>query len=392
MSQSGSLRNGGGGGGGGVIQTIAGDIGSITGANVTIYANNAANNSGSSVKFVNSGTISTLNLSDSNRNTTLGFGAGSATLTGTGSVAVGAFALNVAGNSSLNVAVGYGTLTSLTTGSSNCCLGSQSGTFLLTGNDNVIISGNFGGNQYVAAESNNILISSRGVVGDNNTIRIGNAVMGSAHTSAFLAGVTGVTAVGSPVAISSTGQLSNLGFGTATQVLTSNGPGVSPTWQAAGGGGSTTGFSAYASSTLSNVTGNNVIYDVIFDSTTRNDGSAYNPATGVFTAPSNGLYSFNTILFLQSGSTFSAGSELLVSSLGSVYSQILCLYGAAASAQSNAAIIVAGSWIVQMTAGDTMQVQAFSNSALQDVSISGAARSPNALSAASTFSGFKIGT
>ena len=43
MSQSGSIK---GSGGSGLIQTIAGDTGSITGANVTIYADNAANNSG----------------------------------------------------------------------------------------------------------------------------------------------------------------------------------------------------------------------------------------------------------------------------------------------------------------------------------------------------------
>lgn len=158
----------------------------------------------------------------------------------------------------------------------------------------------------------------------------------------------------------------------------------------ASGGSTTSGFSSYASATLSNVTGNGVIYNVIFNSTTRNDGTAYNTGTGVFTAPTTGLYSFSTILFLQSGSAFSAGSEVLVSSLGNVESQILCLYGAAASAQANAAMIVSGAWMVQMTAGDTMQVQAFSNSALQDVSIAGGAVSPNPLNAASTFSGFLV--
>src|SRR5580692_10574025 len=73
-----------GGGGGGVIDTILGDVGSITGATVTIYANNAGNNSGASVEFVNSGTISTPNLSDANLNTFLGTDSGNSTVSGSG--------------------------------------------------------------------------------------------------------------------------------------------------------------------------------------------------------------------------------------------------------------------------------------------------------------------
>ncbi len=138
------------------------------------------------------------------------------------------------------------------------------------------------------------------------------------------------------------------------------------------------------------MTGNSVIYDVIFNSTTRNDGTCYDTTTGVFTTPSTGLYSFSTILFLSSGTAFSAGSEVLVSSLGSVQSQILCLYGQGATAQANSAIIVAGAWMIQMTAGDTMQVQAFSTSTLQDVTIESSPINPNQFTSMSTFSGFKV--
>ena len=62
--------------------TITGDSGSIAGPDVTIYANQAALNSGATVAFVNSGTVSTLNLSDANGNTILGSFSGNLSETG----------------------------------------------------------------------------------------------------------------------------------------------------------------------------------------------------------------------------------------------------------------------------------------------------------------------
>ena len=44
-------------------------------------------------------------------------------------------------------------------------------------------------------------------------------------------------------------------------------------------------FSAYVSSTLSNVTGDNTSYTVIFDTEELDRSSNYNNSNGVFTAP-----------------------------------------------------------------------------------------------------------
>lgn len=52
-------------------------------------------------------------------------------------------------------------------------------------------------------------------------------------------------------------------------------------------------FSAYKSSTTANVTGNNAIVDVVFDTTLVNQGNNYDSTTGRFTAPVNGFYEFS---------------------------------------------------------------------------------------------------
>jgi len=230
-------------GGAVAIQTISGDSGSIAGNAVTIFANKAALNSGSSVSFVNSGTTSTFNVTDALNNTIIGKGAGIAGITGStnnafgqnsmrsltsgvSNSAISAASLELLTSGNYNVAVGDATLQKLTTSDSNVGIGRAVFQNLLTGTLNTGL-GHQVGSAYTTNESNNILIGSVGVIGDNNKTRIGTA---GTHTSAFMAGITGVTVAGSPAAVSSTGQLSDLGFGTAAQVLTSSGAGISPVW------------------------------------------------------------------------------------------------------------------------------------------------------------------
>ena len=93
-------------------------------------------------------------------------------------------ALITTGNS--NTAVGCDALNNNTTGSENIAMGHRAGINLTTG-------------------SNNIDIGSNGVVGESNTIRIGNT---GAQSATFVAGIRGVAIAGAqPVGVNAAGQL-----------------------------------------------------------------------------------------------------------------------------------------------------------------------------------------
>lgn len=209
------------------IETINGDSGSISGTTVTIYANQAAVNSGQSVSFVNSGTTSTFNVTDSNHNTMIGAGAGNLSQVYTEATALGAgagAALTSGGGSTfigynaghsattgVNVCVGLNAGQNITTGSENTVIGADafSGTGPLTGIYNVVV-GAGAGNNYLSSESSNILIANPGVLGESNVTRIG--IQGSGdqeQNKCFIAGVVGVTSSNPEYVTinSSTGQL-----------------------------------------------------------------------------------------------------------------------------------------------------------------------------------------
>ena len=119
-------------------------------------------------------------------NNALGDEALTANTTGADNSALGDSALH-ANNGNSNTAVGASALLQLATGGNNLALGYQAG-LALTG-----------------AESFNIILGSQGVVGDNNTTRIG-----SAQSRAFISGIRGVTtgvANAVAVVIDSNGQL-----------------------------------------------------------------------------------------------------------------------------------------------------------------------------------------
>jgi hypothetical protein len=241
-------------GGAVAIETINGDTGSITGNTVTIYADTAALNSGSTVQFVNSGTTSTLNVTNANHTTIIGNNSGYLGSSGTGNTVLGAFCLYGNSGGSQNTAVGYTSCASITSGANNLALGYNTLNNLLTGSSNIIL-GSSSGSAYTGSESSNILINNLGIVGESNVIRIGT--QGSSpgqQNECFLAGIVGVTA-SNPVLTtinSSTGQmgvqaltkydvlvggasnaLAFVGPGSAGQVLQSGGNAANPAYSTA---------------------------------------------------------------------------------------------------------------------------------------------------------------
>lgn len=209
-------KNSGGGGGGTPIETINGDSGSITGSTVTIYANQAALNAGASVAFVNSGTVSTLNVTDSRSSTYIGEGAGQLVGVSTGgneNTAVGFAALSSVSNSgNVNCAFGVDSLQGLTNGDFNTACGVSTAELMTTGSANCLF-GYIAGQSYTGAESNNIIIGPNvlGTLGESGVIRIGDSASVSPQTTCFIAGIAGVLpATASMTLINpSTGQLGN---------------------------------------------------------------------------------------------------------------------------------------------------------------------------------------
>lgn len=97
-------------------------------------------------------------------------------------------------------------------------------------------------------------------VGQASITTLGTVATGTWNATAISAvkggtGQTGYT-VGDILYASTTTALSPLAAGTATHVLTSNGAGVAPSWQAAGGGGGLTGFTSSLETASPNNTNN----------------------------------------------------------------------------------------------------------------------------------------
>lgn len=177
------------------------------------------------------GSFALTNCTTSN-NTAVGQQAGANLASNGAMTAIGYSSLNLA-TGDRNTAVGHTSLDAVTSGERNTAIGALAGTNVVTGSNNILMGHNVA-SAYTGSEGSNIVVGHAGVAAESNTIRIGtNGSSTAQQNRAFVAGITAVTVSASaPVGVDTNSQLSSLGFGTALQVFTSNGAGVSPSWQA----------------------------------------------------------------------------------------------------------------------------------------------------------------
>jgi len=138
------------------------------------------------------------------RNTAVGALAGGTATTVTAETVVGDTALQNLVTGDRNTAIGQAALYHETNGGQNTAVGANALPAVATGTNDIGI-GASAGNQYTAAESNNICIGSDGVAGESGTIHIGNV---GTQTNAYVAGIYGTTiTTGLPVVVDSAGHL-----------------------------------------------------------------------------------------------------------------------------------------------------------------------------------------
>jgi len=163
------------------------------------------------------------------RNTFFGDTAGSLLNLGEDNTSLGYSSLTDINNGNYNVAIGSYAGSNITDGSLNACIGPLSLSSITTGNLNIAL-GSSSGSNYTSSESSNICIHNDGVVGEDNTIRIGTQGSGAGEQdSCFVSGIHGVTPVTPTrsVVINANGELGTLGaLANGELIIGSNG--VSP--------------------------------------------------------------------------------------------------------------------------------------------------------------------
>ena len=143
------------------------------------------------------------NNTDGQSNTAAGTGALDGNRRGNRNTGTGLLALESGrdDNGPDNTAYGYRALGN-NNGSRNTAIGWNALIIIFEGTDNIAL-GHSAGRNLSASDSFNIDIGNRGVQGESNTIRVGDAD----QTKTFIAGVSGVGVTGAPVVVNAAGQL-----------------------------------------------------------------------------------------------------------------------------------------------------------------------------------------
>jgi hypothetical protein len=140
-------------------------------------------------------------VTSGSENVGVGDEAGFGLTSGVFNVAVGSGALAACLTGQSNTAVGPTAMKKATSGDENVAIGSQELENLINGNFNTAL-GSGAGFAYAGAESSNILVGSEGVVGDQDTIRIGDSA-----AKTFIAGVSANVGSGTPLVVAASGQI-----------------------------------------------------------------------------------------------------------------------------------------------------------------------------------------
>lgn len=173
------------------------------------------------------------------------------------------------------------------------------------------------------------------------------------------------------------------GLGVSGQVLTSQGAASLPLWSSVIG--TATGFIAYKSATTNNVTGNSTVYTVICDTATHNDGSNYNTSTGIYTAPTTGLYFFSGVVLLANVSSAYAGASTQLTTTTLNYQQSVLNPGSGITVGGSEITLIINS-LAFMNTGDTASFSVSVSGSTQTVSAVG-----NAGTALTSFGGVLLG-
>ena len=285
------------------------------GTNNTFLGSLAGNLTQTATQNVCVGTSAGNNISTGGNCVYIGYQAGNTVSGGNENTVIGSQAFANA-NASQNVVIGY-QAGNASTGFTACTL---VGKFALN-NTNAglynLMLGYGSGTNYTGAESSNICLHSDGVVGESNTLRIGQST-GTGNRQIQNAYIQGyVNLPGQP------------------------------------------SFHAWISTPQTDVTGNSTSYNVIFQTERHDTSSSYNNATGVFTAPVAGKYMFTSQVIyegLTAGMTWGALGFWVN---GAAYVGGVSYVNPIAAAALGSFYSNQGTVIMNISAGDTVQVRIF---------------------------------
>lgn len=217
-----------------------------------------------------------------NQNTFVGFLSGNQTTTGFSNAAFGYNSLlsNSIGNQ--NAAFGANTLAN-SSGNDNTAIGFNAGSSITTGINNTFIGSN--ANSSVNNLINATAIGSNAIVSSSNSLVLGNGAN---------VGI-GVSSPSAKLDVAGTFKLAD-GTQGAGRILTSDAAG-NASWQSL-----QIAFEAQPRNAGQSFL-NNVLNSLVMDSIVFNDGSGYNASTNIFTAPIDGVYSFQAQLTVSNTNT-----------------------------------------------------------------------------------------